>query len=126
MTDETIIAQGRYVILERLAAGGFKTVWRAEDRTLERQVALAVLHDDTGVLRSHFWKEATALAALTVELPEDVAPFAPRVVAMTDFGELDDEAPFKGPYIATHLVPGRTVKEVLSQAPLPWRRAVRI
>ena len=51
--NNPIIGQGRYEVLARLAAGGFKTVWRAYDRTLEQEVALAVLHDDGGWARAH-------------------------------------------------------------------------
>lgn len=58
---------GRYVLQERIAAGGMAAVWRATDTVLEREVAVKILHahlaaDDTFVAR--FRTEAVAAARL--------------------------------------------------------------
>ena len=65
MTDETQL--GKYRILDQLGHGGFATVYRALDTTLEREVALKLLdlllmRDEAFVTRFH--REARAAAGL--------------------------------------------------------------
>jgi serine/threonine-protein kinase len=56
-----------YEILSRLGSGTFGTVWRARDLSLEREVALKVLHQHIardGETVSAFWREARLAAQL--------------------------------------------------------------
>jgi serine/threonine-protein kinase len=56
-----------YEILSRLGSGTFGTVWRARDLSLEREVALKVLHQRIardGDAVSAFWREARLAAQL--------------------------------------------------------------
>ena len=68
---------GRYVVLDRLGAGGMGVVYAAYDPKLDRRVALKLLHhgaDETRLLR-----EAQALARLS----------HPNVVAVHDVGTIE-------------------------------------
>ena len=58
---------GHYKILDLLGAGGMGEVYRAEDTTLKRQVALKILPPDLASSKERlkrFQREAEALAAL--------------------------------------------------------------
>jgi eukaryotic-like serine/threonine-protein kinase len=57
---------GRYEVLEQVGAGGMGVVYRALDRTLQREVAIKVVHDTHGAtaLAEHLRGEAQTLAAL--------------------------------------------------------------
>ena len=58
---------GHYKILEKLGAGGMGEVYRAEDSTLKRKVALKVLPPDLAASQERlerFQREAETLAAL--------------------------------------------------------------
>src|ERR687885_82482 len=56
MADEVI--GGRYLLEERLGAGGMSEVWRAVDQELERTVAVKLLRPDAD--RARFEREARA------------------------------------------------------------------
>src|SRR6056297_1107846 len=90
----------RYKILKRLGGGGFGEVFLGEDQTIGRQVAIKVFKpkdenliafatssDEEGleILRARFLNEARILASLDDE---------PNVVAVLDYGELEDGAPY--------------------------------
>lgn len=56
-----------YEILSRLGVGAFGTVWRARDLSLEREVAIKVLHPNiaqNGDAVASFWREARLAAQL--------------------------------------------------------------
>ncbi|MEA2425296.1 MAG: eukaryotic-like serine/threonine-protein kinase [Thermoleophilaceae bacterium] len=94
----TLLAN-RFRLEEKIGSGGMSTVYRAFDETLERSVAIKVLHadmsqDDSQLER--FRREARAAARLS----------HPHVVTVIDAGE-DDGRPF----IVFEYVEGETLKE---------------
>ncbi len=89
----------RYRLDEKIGSGGMSTVYRAYDPTLERWVAIKLMHrdisDDPDQLE-RFRREARAVARLS----------HPHVVTVIDFGEDDGT-----PYIVLEYVEGETLKE---------------
>jgi serine/threonine-protein kinase len=115
--DERLIG-GRYLLLERLGAGGMSVVWRAHDRVLGRDVAVKVLSPELAAdpdLLRRIYAEARAAAGLR----------HPGVVEVYDYGETDSSGQ-RVPYVVMELVAGRTMTDLLSGAALPWRSAVLI
>ena len=91
---------GRYRVEETIGRGGMSTVYRGFDTTLERPVAIKVMHRD--VARDsdqleRFRREARAIAKLS----------SPYVVGVIDAGEEDDGTPF----IVLEYVEGETLKD---------------
>src|SRR2546426_419231 len=85
----------RYVLRERIGAGGMGVVWRAHDERLGRDVALkllaaAAVGDDSA--RSRLLREARSAAKLE----------HPAIVHVYDAGETDDG----GAYLVMELVQG--------------------
>jgi serine/threonine protein kinase len=83
MMDERETKIGRYVVLTRLGSGGFATVYRVRDSSLDREVALKVmrpllLSDPTFVER--FQQEARVIANLD----------HPNIVTIYDYGDIED------------------------------------
>ena len=103
---------GRYLLEDRIAAGGMGVVYAATDQRLHRRVAVKLLkaelaHDQRFVAR--FEREARAAAALS----------HPNVAAVFDYGE-DGGTPF----IVMELAPGRDLARLLrEEGPLPPERA---
>jgi tetratricopeptide (TPR) repeat protein len=100
---------GRYVVLERLGAGGMGVVYSAFDPELDRKVALKLLYGHgSSAARARLVREAQSLARLT----------DPGVVTVHDVGTHDDRV-----FVAMELVPGRTLTEWQRAAPRTWREA---
>jgi serine/threonine-protein kinase len=93
---------GRYRLVRLVARGGMAQVWEAHDETLDRAVAVKVLHahlaDDVDFLE-RFRREAVAAARLS----------HPNVVTVYDTG-LDNKVAF----IVMELVRGETLRELLA------------
>ena len=88
---------GRYVILERVGAGGMGVVYAAWDPKLDRKVALKLLHDDPVNQRERgqrLEREAQAMARLT----------HPNVIAVHDVGEVAGRV-----FMALEFVEGETL-----------------
>jgi beta-lactam-binding protein with PASTA domain len=98
--DGALLA-GRYRLVGRIGAGGMATIYCARDETLDREVAVKVLHphlaDDPDV-RERFRAEARAAAALV----------SPHVVNVFDTGVEDL------PFIVMEYVDGPSLREVLA------------
>src|SRR5215210_4031999 len=93
------LLSGRFRLDERLGSGGMSTVYRAFDETLERWVAIKMLHREMSGEADQlerFRREARAVAGLS----------SPNIVAVIDAG--DDEG---HPYIVFELVEGETLKD---------------
>src|SRR3954449_381426 len=93
------LLNGRYRLDAQVGSGGMSTVYRAFDTTLERRVAIKLMHrplaQDSDQLE-RFRREARAVAQLN----------HPHIVGVIDAGE-DDGAPF----IVFEFVDGETLKE---------------
>lgn len=104
---------GRYEIISRLARGGMATVYRAEDRRLDRTVAVKIMHEGLGDdqdFATNFDREARAAAHLS----------HPNIVSVFDQGN-----DFGRPYIVMELVEGSTLRRLVSrEAPLTPTRAL--
>ena len=103
----------RFRLEEKIGSGGMSTVYRAFDETLERWVAIKLMHreisSDSDQLE-RFRREARAVASLN----------HPHVVTVIDFGEDDDH-----PYIVFEYVEGENLKDRLRRAGrLPVSEAV--
>src|ERR671917_556940 len=94
----TLIGE-RFRLEEKVGSGGMSSVYRAFDPTLERRVAIKMMHrdisDDPDQLE-RFRREARAVARLN----------HPHVVTVIDFGEDDGR-----PYIVLEFVEGETLKQ---------------
>jgi eukaryotic-like serine/threonine-protein kinase len=103
----------RYRIEAQIGSGGMSTVYRAFDETLERDVALKIMHADVSRDPSaleRFRREARTVAQLS----------HPHVVMVIDAGEDDGH-----PYIVLEHVRGETLKErIRRDGPLPVSEAV--
>src|SRR3954447_24750351 len=93
----TLISE-RYRLDERIGSGGMSTVYRAFDETLERWVAIKLMHrslSDDPLQHERFRREARAVARLS----------HPHVVTVIDAGDDDGH-----PYIVFEYVEGETLK----------------
>ena len=107
---------GRYVILERLGAGGMGVVYVAYDPELDRKVAIKILGRHGGgsggsIGDARLLREAKALARLS----------HPNVVAVHDAGAIDGRV-----FVAMEFIPGATLREHLSRQTWPWRRVLEL
>ena len=104
---------GRYRIEDEIGSGGMSTVYRAFDETLERPVALKIMHSDISsdpAALERFRREARTVAQLS----------HPHVVMVIDAGEDQGHT-----YIVFEHVRGETLKDrIRRQGPLPIAEAV--
>ncbi len=104
---------GRYVLLEKLGAGGMGEVFAAYDPHLDRKVALKLLR--TGTLsadegKARLVREAQAMARLQ----------HPNVAAVHDVGTFDERV-----FVAMEFIEGETLSEWL-RGTRTWREVVRL
>ena len=101
------ILQGKYRILHEVGQGGMAVVYRGVDTSLEREVAVKVLHPHLASRadsRMRFHREAKAVAKL----------HHPNILEIYDYSGLDSERS----YIITEYIRGETLKDFTSrQAP---------
>jgi serine/threonine-protein kinase len=105
---------GKYLIHEELGRGGFGTVYRATDTTLDRIVALKILDPlltrDPGFLE-RFRREAVGAARLE----------HPNIVPVYEVGEAEGRS-----FIAMKYLPGRSLDKLLAEGRLPIERTLHI
>ncbi|MEV0645908.1 serine/threonine protein kinase [Phytomonospora sp. NPDC050363] len=92
---------GRYRLDERIGAGGMGEVWRGEDLTLHRTVAVKMLHAnlrDNSEQQARFEAEARTLAQI----------HHANVVDIYDFGQSEGSA-----FLVMEFVPGRSLGDIL-------------
>jgi serine/threonine-protein kinase len=111
MIGQTI---SHYKILSKLGEGGMGVVYKAEDLTLQRTVALKFLPRESVASdsdRSRLVHEARAAAVL----------LHPNICPVYEIGESEGHT-----FIAMGYLEGRSLKERLSEGPLPVDEALRM
>ncbi|WP_257452317.1 serine/threonine-protein kinase [Archangium lipolyticum] len=107
------ILQGRYRLLQRLAAGGMGVVYRGERLEVGRPVAIKFLHPWIAAepsFQRRFQLEAQAMSRLS----------HPCCVSLIDFGVEGDS-----PFMVMDFVTGRTLGSLVREGgPLPVKRAL--
>jgi tRNA A-37 threonylcarbamoyl transferase component Bud32 len=112
----SVLADGRYVLTDRVGAGGVGEVWRATDTVLDRAVAVKLLRPDVvaeaGTLR-RFAAEARVMARVD----------HPGIAAVYDFGQdVDDTA-----YLVMKFVDGEPLNRLLDRCgPLVPERVMEL
>jgi serine/threonine protein kinase len=97
---------GSYRIIEQLGQGGMATVYKAYHASLDRYVALKVLHpafNEDQTFTTRFQREARVVARLE----------HPNIVPIYDYSEHE-----KRPYLVMKYIEGDTLKARLTQGPL--------
>jgi eukaryotic-like serine/threonine-protein kinase len=106
---------GRFIIKERIGEGGMGAVYRALQTSLDREVALKVLHSSTAMTpraRRRFGREARAIARLN----------HPHIAGVYDFGMDDDGQTL---WLAMELISGRSLT-VLKREPVDMMRLLSL
>ncbi|MEM9461111.1 MAG: tetratricopeptide repeat protein [Myxococcota bacterium] len=100
---------GRYLLIGELGSGGMGTVLKAYDESLDRAVAIKLLHSEAAERHTErLRREAQALAKLS----------HPNVVQVYEVGQHDGQW-----FIAMEMVRGQTLRE-WQQTPRGWRECV--
>jgi serine/threonine-protein kinase len=113
--DVSLALPDRYRVLNRIAAGGMATVYRAEDGVLGREVAVKILAPHVAAdptSRKRFEREARTAARVGDH---------PNVVTIYDIGEVDQNA-----FIVMELYRGGTLADRLREGepPVPRKQAL--
>lgn len=113
LSQGSLIA-GKYRIIEEIGQGGMGIVFKAEDTCLDRNVAIKFLPEEMyqdPTARSRFIREAKAAAALD----------HPYICSIYEAGETENRL-----FFAMEYVPGKTMRDRLSEGPLPLKQALQI
>ena len=107
---------GRYLITERLGAGGMGVVYGAYDPELDRKVAIKLLHaeswtSDSTLGRARLLREAQAMARLS----------HPNVIAVFDVGTFREQV-----FVAMEFIDGQTLTDWLTAAPRTRQEILRL
>src|ERR1700690_197480 len=97
----------RYTLIEEVGQGGMAVVYRAQDETLKREVAIKVLHQHLAgepESRAPLEREAQAVAKLRHD----------NILEIFDYSGLNSAAA----YIVTEFIDGQTLKQFLNQRSL--------
>lgn len=112
LTGRTV---GKYKLLERLGQGGMAQVYKAQQPTIERPVAIKILHShlaESSDFIARFKREARGLGQLQ----------HPNIVQVIDFDVEGDLY-----FMVVDYIPGQTLREYLdARGALPYDEALRI
>lgn len=100
---ELPLLNGRYRLLQEVGRGGMATIWEAQDETLERRVAIKLLH-------AQFARDAEFLERFRREARSAAGLAHPNIVGVYDVAQ-DMEA--GSPFLVLELVDGHSLKDVL-------------
>jgi serine/threonine-protein kinase len=116
VTDSRIgtTLDGRYQIVDRLAAGGMGVVYRGERLGLGRSVAIKFLH-------AHMAADSSFLKRFAIEAQAMARLQHSNCAAVIDFGVAGEE-----PYVVMDLVGGESLRSLLDRGRLPAWRALGI
>ncbi len=106
---------GRYVITDRIGAGGMGTVYRARHEVVGRDVAIKFLSPDLAMVasnRQRFLREAKAANRIDHE----------HIIDITDYGETDDGLV----YLVMEYLDGEPLSQLIARGPLATYRAIDI
>src|SRR5579859_3191680 len=107
MAYASTLLAGRYVLEERIGAGGYCEVWRATDTVLSRPVAVKLLH-------AGYASHGEALARFNAEARHAGALSHPNIARVYDYGEPAEEQS----YLVMELVDGPSLADLLTRGPL--------
>jgi serine/threonine protein kinase/Flp pilus assembly protein TadD len=105
---------GHYKVRAAIGAGGMGEIYRASDTRLRRDVAIKILPEK-------FMQNASAVERFMREAHAASALNHPNILTIYDIGEHD-----KIHFIATEFVEGRTLRELMTAAPLDLAEALDI
>ncbi|MEO1442450.1 MAG: serine/threonine-protein kinase, partial [Chloroflexota bacterium] len=106
-TDTLIKSIDRYIVGERIGTGGMARVFRAKDKSLDRDVAVKVLHEhlaDDDTFRARFEREAKFLASF----------HHPNVIQIYDYATVEEDSRYLCYMVMTYL-PGNTLNDVMEE-----------
>lgn len=109
MSDQSRVLVGRYRVDEPIGRGGMAMVYQGHDLKLGRTVAIKILDKDLSkdtAFRTRFRMEAQAASRMS----------HPSIVRVYDAGEEMGDGSVT-PFIVMELVKGKTLKEVIAEAP---------
>ncbi|WP_363549995.1 Stk1 family PASTA domain-containing Ser/Thr kinase [Microbacterium sp. LWH12-1.2] len=122
MSIEQRVLAGRYRVDELIGYGGMAKVYRGQDLTLGREVAIKILDPDLArdtAFRTRFRLEAQAASRMS----------HPSIVRVYDAGDSTTTSGAAGsedpPYIVMELVKGTLLKDIIAGGPVPVADAVR-
>lgn len=119
MSDPLIgqeIADGQFRVLERIGAGGMGAVYKAEQPSMNRFVAVKVLHQkylERKDVVSRFRREARAMSQLT----------HPNTARVTEYGQLPDESLY---FVMEYLQGRNLAQHVRAEGPMEEGRAINV